>query len=260
MDQFQRTSVLLSPAGIDRLAEARVAVFGIGGVGGYVCEALVRSGLGHIALIDNDTVAETNLNRQIIALHSTIGRQKTEVMAERLRDINPSVDIATYPMFYLPETADQIDLSAFDYVVDAVDTVVAKLELIVRCKALHVPILCAMGAGNKLDPSQLRITDISKTSVDPLAKVIRVACKKRHIHSLKVAWTTEPVIPGSPEAEHEDTNRRSLPGSAAFVPSAMGLLIASQVVKDLLRWDLKTVLEQRTAQQSTENNTEANHA
>ncbi len=233
---------------MDRLHAAKVAVFGVGGVGGYVCEALARSGVGTIALVDNDTVADTNLNRQIIALHSTLGMLKTDAMEARMKDINPDIQVIKYPMFYLPETADQIDLSQFDYVVDAIDTVAAKLELITRCKALKIPIICAMGAGNKLDPSQLQISYIEKTSVDPLAKVIRLECRKRHIHKVKVAWTTEQAIPSAPDADEEQSNRRSLPASTAFVPSAMGLLIASEVVKDLIGWNLKTILEERTEQ------------
>lgn len=246
MDQFARTRLLLAKEGIDRLQHARVAVFGVGGVGGYVCEALIRSGVGAIDLFDNDEVSLTNLNRQIIALHSTIGMPKVEVMAQRLKDIHPDVRVTCHQMFYLPENADEVDLTQYDYVVDAIDTVSAKLELISRCTRLKIPILCAMGAGNKLDPSQLRISDISQTSVCPLAKVIRTECRKRHIRKLKVAWTTEQAIPTIQYPEdHEETEKRSIPGSTAFVPSAMGLLIASQVVKDIVAWDLKTISEAR---------------
>ena len=233
MDQFARTKLLLHQEGMDKIAQARVAVFGVGGVGGYVAEALVRSGVGAIDLFDNDTVSLTNLNRQIIALHSTIGQYKVDVMAARARDINPDIEVGAYRMFYMPENADQIDLSRYDYVIDAIDTVTAKLELITRCTRLGVPILCAMGAGNKLDPSRLCITDIYTTATCPLARVMRTECRKRRIERLKVAYSTEPAL--QPESTEEQTGRRATPGSTAFVPSAMGLLIAAEVVRDLIR-------------------------
>lgn len=233
MNQFSRTEMLIGSAAMARLQAARVAVFGVGGVGGFTAEALVRAGVGSIDIIDNDTVALTNLNRQIIALHSTLGRSKVQVMAERLRDINPEVRVVCHEMFYLPENADSIDLAQYDYIVDAVDTVAAKLELITRADALGKPIICAMGAGNKLDPTKIVITDIYKTDTCPLARVIRAQCKKRHIGRLKVAYSTEPAL--KPAGTEEDTSRRATPGSMSFVPSVMGLIIAGEVVKDLTR-------------------------
>ena len=234
MDQFSRTELLLGIDGVARLKRARVAVFGVGGVGGYVAEALIRSGVGAIDLFDNDTVSLTNLNRQIIALHSTIGRDKTEVMAERLKDINPDAVITARRMFYLPETADEVDLSAYDFIVDAVDTVAAKLELVKRATAGNIPIISAMGAGNKLDPSKLCITDISKTHTCRLAKVMRVELRRRGIEHLTVAYSTEQPIPAKAESEEQPTgSRRSVPGSTAFVPACMGLMIAAHVVKVL---------------------------
>lgn len=231
MNQFARTEMLIGAAAMERLHAARVAVFGVGGVGGFTAEALVRAGVGSIDLIDNDAVALTNLNRQIIALHSTLGRSKVQVMAERLRDINPAVQVHCHEMFYLPENADSIDLSCYDYVVDAVDTVAAKLELIVRCDALGKPLICAMGAGNKLDPTKIVITDIYKTDTCPLARVIRTQCKKRGIRRLKVAYSTEPAL--KPADSGEESQRRATPGSMSFVPSVMGLIIAGEVVREL---------------------------
>lgn len=232
MSQFARTEMLLGSQAMCRLHVARVAVFGVGGVGGFAAEALIRAGVGGMALIDNDTVALSNLNRQIIALHSTLGRSKVQVMAERLQDINPSARIACHEMFYLPENADAIDLSQFDYIIDAVDTVAAKLELITRADALGVPIISAMGAGNKLDPSQIVITDIYKTATCPLARVIRAQCRKRGIRRLKVAYSTEPAL--HPAPTEEPTSRRATPGSVSFVPSVMGLMIAGEVVRDII--------------------------
>lgn len=231
MSQFTRTEMLLGADSMAQLHAARVAVFGVGGVGGFTAEALIRAGVGSITLVDNDTVALSNLNRQIIALHSTLGRSKVQVMAERLRDINPSASITCHEMFYLPENADAIDLSQFDYIIDAVDTVAAKLELITRADRLGVPIICAMGAGNKLDPTKIVITDIYKTSICPLARVIRTQCKKRCIRRLKVAYSTEPAL--HPAPTDEPTSRRATPGSVSFVPSVMGLIIAGEVVRDI---------------------------
>lgn len=232
MSQFARTEMLLGSQAMSRLHAARVAVFGVGGVGGFAAEALIRAGVGSMALIDNDTVALSNLNRQIIALHSTLGRSKVQVMAERLRDINPNAQIACHEMFYLPENADTIDLSQFDYIIDAVDTVAAKLELITRADALGVPIISAMGAGNKLDPSQIVITDIYKTATCPLARVIRAQCRKRGVRRLKVAYSTEPAL--HPAPTEEPASRRATPGSVSFVPSVMGLMIAGEVVRDII--------------------------
>ena len=217
---------------MQRLASARVAVFGIGGVGGHAAEALVRSGIGAIDLIDNDTVSLTNLNRQIIALHSTLGRPKVDVMEERLRDINPTVQVHAYSCFFLPENAADFDFSEYDYVVDAVDTVTAKIEIVMQAAAKGVPVISSMGTGNKLDPGQLRIADLSKTTMCPLARVMRKELGVRGIKHLPVVFSTEqPCVPAvEPE---EETARRSLPGSTAFVPAVAGLMIASKVVRDL---------------------------
>ena len=229
---FARTAALLGDEALRRLQSARVAVFGVGGVGGYVCEALVRSGVGTLDVFDKDDVSVTNLNRQIIALHSTLGQDKVSVIASRMRDINPAVTVNEHKMFYLPESADEIDLSVYDFVVDAVDTVAAKVELAVRCERLGVPLIAAMGAGNKLDPSQLRIADIYKTSVCPLARAMRTTLRKKGVKRLTVAYSTEEPVRPAPDAPLPDAeNGRTPPGSTAFVPSAMGLLIASHVVR-----------------------------
>ena len=231
---FSRTAALLGDEAMSRLNSAHVAVFGVGGVGGYAVEALARSGVGTIDLIDNDVVSESNINRQIIALHSTVGQDKVSVMAARLRDINPDVQVGEHKMFYLPENADDIDLTRYDYVVDAVDTVAAKVELALRCEQSGVPLIAAMGAGNKLDPSQLRIADIYKTSVCPLARAMRTTLRKKGVKHLTVAYSTEePVRPAL--AIEDDAlagrGRKDIPASTAFVPSAMGLLIASHIVR-----------------------------
>lgn len=240
MDQFSRTALLLGRDGVNRLHKARVAIFGIGGVGGFTAEALARAGVGQLELFDNDTVSLTNINRQIIALHSTVGRVKVDVMEEHLKDINPDIVIVKHRLFYTPETAETVDLSGCDYIVDAIDTVSAKLELAVRAKALGIPLITALGAGNKLDPTRLQVSDISKTSVCPLAKVMRVQLKKRGINHLKVVWSDEPPLSPADENEAaechaENPNRRAAPGSVSFVPSVMGLIIAGEVIKDLVR-------------------------
>ncbi len=214
-----------------RLASSRVAVFGVGGVGGYVCEALVRSGVGAFDLTDMDTVSMTNLNRQIIATLDTVGRPKTEVMKARMLSINPEADIRIHNCFFLPETADSFHFEDYDYVVDAVDTVTAKIELVMRARAAGVPIISSMGAGNKLDPTLFRVADIYKTRVCPLARVMRHELKKRGVDHLKVVYSEEEPLKPLPSGE--ETDRRSTPGSTAFVPSAAGLIIASEVVKDL---------------------------
>ena len=244
--QFMRTELLLGEAGIEKLSKARVAVFGIGGVGGYVTEALCRSGVGALDLIDHDTVSITNLNRQVIALHSTVGQFKTDVMEKRLLDINPDVKITVHKCFYLPETKDQFDFSVYSYVVDAVDTVTAKLLLAEEAKKAGVPLISSMGTGNKLDPSFLQVSDVFETSVDPLARVMRRELRKREIDHLKVVWSTEEprkplldarsirMMEGSPVPE-ESVRLKDIPGSCAFVPAAAGLLIASEVVRDLLK-------------------------
>lgn len=233
-----RTALLLGDEGMSRLTHARVAVFGVGGVGGYVCEALARSGVGALDLFDHDSVSVSNINRQIIALHSTVGMDKVDVMAARLRDVNPNLQITGHALFYLPETADQVDLTRYDYVVDCIDTVTAKMELITRCHAAGVPIICAMGAANKLDPTKLRVADIYKTEGDALARVIRKACRQRGVEHLKVVYSTEESRHVSvPGAQAEGTPRRDTPASAIFVPAAMGLTIASVVVRDLANVD-----------------------
>lgn len=194
MNEFSRTELLIGQAALEKLQNSRVAIFGVGGVGGYVCEALVRSGVGHFDLIDNDTVSLTNINRQIIALHSTIGKLKVDVMKERMLDINPNVDVLVHPCFYLPETADQFDFSNYDYVVDAIDTVTGKIEIIVQADAHQVPVISSMGAGNKLNPAMMEVSDIYKTSVCPLARVMRRELKKRHIKHCKVVYSKEKAI------------------------------------------------------------------
>ena len=236
-DQFVRTELLLGSDAMRILGKSKVAVFGVGGVGGYVTEALARSGVGTFELIDRDVVSVTNLNRQIIATWKTIGRDKTEVMAERIRDINPAAEVTLRKCFYLPETADQFDFTQYDYVVDAVDTVTAKIEIILQAQRAGVPVISSMGAGNKLDPSAFEVADIYKTSVDPLARVMRRELKKRGVKKLKVVYSKEvPIKPlGQIEADPE-AGRKDVPGSSAFTPSAAGLLIASEVVKDLIGW------------------------
>jgi tRNA A37 threonylcarbamoyladenosine dehydratase len=235
LNQFSRTQLLLGPEAMEHLAECRVAVFGIGGVGGYTVEALVRSGVGALDLIDNDEVSLTNLNRQLIATRKTLGRPKVDVARERILDINPECRVTVHRVFYLPETKDQFDFSSYDYVVDAIDTVTGKLALIEQAKAAGTPIISAMGAGNKLDPTALRVADIEQTSVCPLARVMRRELRKRGIAHLKVAWSTEPPAPALGELSPEDAAhpRRSIPGSTAFVPPAMGLAIAAEVVRTL---------------------------
>lgn len=238
-DQFSRTALLIGQEGIEKLQNASVIVFGVGGVGGYVVEALARSGVGRIDIVDNDEVALTNLNRQIIATHSSIGRPKVEVAKERILDINPDAIVNIYKTFYLPENADTFDFSKYDYVVDAIDTVSGKIGLIVQAKAASTPIISSMGAGNKMDPTAFRVADIYKTNVCPLAKVMRRELKKRGIDHCKVVYSEE--IPLKPiEAIEEDcseevsnSKRRQLPGSNAFVPSVVGLIIAGEVIKDL---------------------------
>jgi tRNA A37 threonylcarbamoyladenosine dehydratase len=232
LHSFSRTELLLGETALKRLSQARVAIFGVGGVGGYVCEALVRSGIGAFDLTDNDTVSLTNLNRQIIALHSTIGKSKVEVMKDRMLDINPQADIRIHSCFFLPENAAAFPFEEYDYIVDAVDTVTAKIELILQAKSHNVPIISCMGTGNKLDPSQLRVADIYETKVCPLAKVMRHELRKRGVPALKVVYSEE--IPLTPAASQEETSKRSVPGSTAFVPPSAGLLIASEVVKDLI--------------------------
>ena len=230
--QFSRTALLLGQEGVEKLKKARVAVFGVGGVGGYVVEALARSGVGTLDLIDNDTVSLSNINRQIIALHSTVGRLKTEVAAERAKDINPDVTVYKHNVFYLPETAAQFDFSKYDYVVDAIDTVSGKIALIEQAKKANVPIISAMGAGNKMDATAFRVADVSKTSVCPLARVMRRELKKRGIEHLKVVYSEEEPLPA--KTVDEETGK-PIPASVAFIPSVAGLIIAGEVIKDLIK-------------------------
>ena len=234
-DPFSRTRLLLGDEGMTRLAAARVAVFGLGGVGGSAAEALARSGVGALDLFDDDTVSLTNLNRQAVATVDTLGMAKVDAMAARIAAVAPGARVEKHRMFYTPENAGEVDLSVYDYVVDAVDTVAAKLELAVRATALGVSIISAMGAGNKLDPTRLLISDISKTSVCPLARVMRRELRKRGVSHLKVAWSTEPPSAALGALQEEDAAhpRRSIPGSTAFVPPAMGLAIAAEVVRTL---------------------------
>ena len=230
--QFSRTELLLGKEGMEKLNKARVAVFGVGGVGGYVVEALARSGVGAIDLIDKDTVSLSNINRQIIALHSTVGRLKTEVAAERAKDINPEICIKTHNLFYLPETAEQFDFTDYDYIVDAIDTVSGKLALVEQANKAGTPIISSMGAGNKLDATAFKVADISKTSVCPLARVMRRELKKRGIDHLKVVYSQEEPLPA--KVQDEETGK-PIPASIAFVPSVVGLIIAGEVIKDLVK-------------------------
>ena len=230
-EQLMRTELLLGSEGIEKLQNSKVAVFGIGGVGGYVTEALARSGVGALDLFDSDKVSESNINRQIIALHSTVGRDKVDVMKERIADINPDIQVRANRCFFLPENAGDYDLTIYDYIVDAVDTVTAKLELAVRADAAGVPIISSMGAGNKLEPSMFEVADIYKTSVCPLAKGMRKELKARGIRKLKVVYSRE--LPKTPRILINDGRKRAVPGSVAFVPSAAGLVIAGEVIKDL---------------------------
>ena len=229
-NQFERTALLLGKASVEKLAEKRVAVFGVGGVGGFVCEGLVRAGIGAIDIVDKDTVALSNINRQLIALHSTVGKNKVDVLEERLKDINKNLIIKKYKCFFLPETSETFDFREYDYVVDAIDTVTGKIELILKAKEAGVPIISAMGAGNKLDPTAFLVSDIYKTSVCPLARVMRRELKKRGVEKLKVVYSKEePIKPQFEEGEEV------VPGSVSFVPPALGLIIAGEIVKDLIR-------------------------
>ena len=230
--QFSRTALLLGDGAIEKLKNSRVAVFGVGGVGGYVVEALARSGVGTLDLIDKDTVSISNINRQIIALHSTIGQLKTEVAAARAKDIHPDIVVHTHNVFYLPETAHEFDFSEYDYVVDAIDTVSGKIALVEQAKKCGTPIISSMGAGNKLDATAFEVADITKTSVCPLARVMRRELKKRGIEHLKVVYSKEEPLP-SPLTDEE--SGKAIPGSIAFVPSVVGLIIAGEVIKDLVK-------------------------
>ncbi len=229
-ERFSRTEQLIGSDAVAALAGKRVAVFGVGGVGGYAVEALARSGVGQLSLIDSDRVAESNINRQIIALSSTVGKLKVEVAAERARDINPDIKVNTYPIFYSAETADMLDFSQLDYVIDAIDSVSGKLELIMRANEAGVPVISAMGAGNKLDATAFEVADIYKTSVCPLARVMRHELKKRGIKKLKVVYSKE-----QPITQNAENGERPAPASIAFVPSVAGLILAGEVIKDLIK-------------------------
>ena len=235
-EQFSRTQILLGEAAVNKLQKSRVAVFGVGGVGGYTVEALARCGVGHLDLIDSDTVSISNINRQILATHSTVGMLKVEAAKARILDINPDCIVTTYPIFYLPETAGQFDFTQYDYIVDCIDTVTGKLQLVERAVAAGTPIICSMGTGNKLDASAFQVADISKTSMCPLARIIRKELKKRGINHLKVVYSQEEAL--TPDVDPEElarTGKRQIPGSVAFVPGAAGLILAGEVVKDLIK-------------------------
>lgn len=247
LNQFSRTELIFGKEAMEKLSRSRVAVFGIGGVGGYTVEALIRSGIGAVDLIDDDKICLTNINRQIYATRKTVGRYKVDVAAERIAEINPDAVVRTYKTFYTPQTADQFDFTQYDYIVDAIDTVTGKLELVVNAKAVGTPIISSMGAGNKVDPSAFEVADIYKTSVCPLARVMRTELRKRKIKSLKVVYSKElPMTPVDdmaiscrahcicpPGTARKCTQRRQVPGSNAFVPSVVGLIIAGEVIKDL---------------------------
>ena len=247
LNQYSRTQLIFGAEAMEKLRNSRVAVFGIGGVGGYTVEALARSGVGELDLIDDDKVCLTNINRQIIATRKTVGQYKVDVAAERVHDIDPNIVVNTYKTFYTPETAEQFDFTKYDYVVDAIDTVTGKIALVMNAKKAKTPIICSMGAGNKVDPTAFEVTDIFKTSVDPLARVMRIELKKRGIRKLKVVYSKEvPLTPVDdmaisckthcicpPGTAKKCTQRRQVPGSNAFVPSVVGLMIAGEVIKDL---------------------------
>lgn len=231
---FRRFEMLVGEAGVEKLSAKKVIVFGVGGVGGYVCEALARSGVGTIDVVDNDTVSVSNRNRQIIALEGTVGQYKTEVMKNRLLQINPRIECNTFNMFYLPENADTVDLSAYDFVIDAVDTVSAKMEIIKRCNLLNIPVISSMGTGNKLDPTKIVVTDIYKTKACPLARVMRGLCRKNGIKKLTVVYSQEEPMTPLLRVQNENEPRRSIPASSAFVPPAAGLAIAYKAVSEML--------------------------
>jgi tRNA A37 threonylcarbamoyladenosine dehydratase len=234
--QFSRTEILLGSSAMERLQNARVAVFGIGGVGGYAVEALARSGIGTIDVFDHDTISLTNINRQILATHDTVGMLKVDAAKARIHSINPNCTVNAHPVFYLPDTAENYDFSVYDYIIDAIDTVTGKLLIIQNALAVNVPVISCMGTGNKLDPSKFQIADISKTSVCPLARVMRKECAKRGYKGVKVLFSTEDPLPSRDAGTEElPEGRRSLPGSIAFVPSSAGLLIAAEVTKDIIR-------------------------
>lgn len=236
IEQFSRTQLLLGEEAMNKLYRARVAVFGIGGVGGYTVEALARCGIGGLDLIDSDTVSVSNINRQILATHSTVGRLKVDVAKERVLDINPNCTVRTYPCFYLPDTADQFDFTEYDYIVDCIDTVTGKLQLVERAHAAGTPIICSMGTGNKLDATAFEVADISKTTFCPLARIMRKELKKRGIGNVRVVYSREEALtPVGAEEEMARLGKRQIPGSTPFVPGAAGLILAGEVIKDLIK-------------------------
>ena len=232
LNEFSRTELIFKKEGMEKLASSRVAVFGIGGVGGYTVEALARSGIGAIDIIDNDRVCLTNINRQIYATHSTVGKYKVDVAAERIAEINPDCTVRTYKTFFLPETSGGFDFTVYDYIVDAIDTVTGKIAIVEKANKSGVPVISAMGAGNKIDPTAFEVADIKNTSVCPLARVMRRELAKRGIEHLKVVYSKEKPIKA--EECEEETEKRTIPGSVAFVPSVVGLIIAGEVIKDLI--------------------------
>ena len=235
-EEFSRTALLLGADAMERLQKARVAVFGVGGVGGYTVEALARSGSGALDLIDSDTVSLSNINRQILASHSTVGMLKVEAAKQRILDINPDAVVRTYPIFYTPETADQFDFTQYDYIIDAIDTVTGKLALVERATQAGTPIICCMGAGNKLDAAAFEVSDLSKTTMCPLARVMRKELGKRGIKHLKVVYSREEALtPVGAEEEAKAIGKRQIPGSVAFVPGAAGLILAGEVIKDIAK-------------------------
>lgn len=233
MNQFSRSELLLGRAGMDKLKNSRIAVFGIGGVGGHAAEALARTGVGRLDLFDNDTVSLTNVNRQIVATLDKVGEYKVDVMKERIAQINPEAEVNAYRCFFMPDNSAEFDFTKYDYVIDAVDTVTAKLELVMKCREANVPIICSMGAGNKLDATAFEVADIYKTSVCPLARVMRNELRKRGVKKLKVVYSQEP--PMTPLPSDEDCAKKVVPGSVAFVPSVAGLILAGEVIKDLCK-------------------------
>ena len=235
-EEFFRTAMLLGEEAVEKLRRSRVAIFGIGGVGGYTLEALARAGIGQLDLIDSDTVSPSNINRQLLATHSTLGMRKVDAGRQRVLDINPEAQVRTWPIFYTPETADRFDFSQYDYIVDAIDTVTGKLTLVERAVAAGTPIICCMGTGNKLDAAAFEVADISKTSMCPLARVMRKELSKRGIKHLKVVYSREEALtPAGAEEEMQRTGKRQIPGSVSFVPGTAGLILAGEVIKDLVR-------------------------
>lgn len=235
LDEFSRLRLILGSDSIERLKTKRVLVFGLGGVGGNVCDALVRSGITDITIVDNDIVNITNINRQLIANHNTIGKKKVDVMEEHLKSLNPVIKVTKFDYFYLPDNSDAFDFSKYDYVVDAIDTVSAKIDIICKCKTKHIPVISALGCGNKMDPTKLEVSDIFKTEYDPLARVLRRELKKRNVDSLKVVYSKEKPMEIIPSEKVEENNKKEIPGSTTFVPPVAGIIIASEVIKDLLK-------------------------